>query len=287
VLSRITRDFLLPCTKKPRRCTNRGYDKWRARLNNSFSAVHPFWKDTNVFTIEATISNAWRFPLPGGLRAVPYPTFLHPASHAELEGWSDFVRVKSRPKLQSLACGARGNRRSIIKMCMESPVCSYLETPNTGSYVDIIESDVYRDTIQLYLESTYCLQPPGDSPSRRGIFDALVSGCIPVVFGEDSVQYPDYFGVGNLAVVSVPNRAALRRHLAGIGDAEIDKRRAAVVKLIPRLVYGRLGHDSGGFGVAFRAMRDRIIARRGKSAAAGARFVLGAVTPNATEGNEK
>ncbi len=33
-----------------------------------------------------------------------------------------------------------------------------------------------------YLHSTFCLMPGGDFPTRKGFFDSLLSGCIPVTF---------------------------------------------------------------------------------------------------------
>lgn len=45
-----------------------------------------------------------------------------------------------------------------------------------------------RDTVDAlgilsaYERSIYCLCPPGDSPIRRAIFDAILAGCIPVLF---------------------------------------------------------------------------------------------------------
>jgi len=34
-----------------------------------------------------------------------------------------------------------------------------------------------------YLHSTFCLTPPGDGPTRKGLFDAMLFGCIPVRSG--------------------------------------------------------------------------------------------------------
>lgn len=34
----------------------------------------------------------------------------------------------------------------------------------------------------------FCPQPPGDSPSRRGFYDAVQNGCIPVIFREFSYK---------------------------------------------------------------------------------------------------
>ena len=44
---------------------------------------------------------------------------------------------------------------------------------------------------QLYASSIFCLQPPGDAVSRKGVVDALLLGCIPVLFHIGQVkQWP-------------------------------------------------------------------------------------------------
>jgi len=35
---------------------------------------------------------------------------------------------------------------------------------------------------RLLRESVFCLQPPGDMPTRKSVFDSILSGCIPVLF---------------------------------------------------------------------------------------------------------
>jgi hypothetical protein len=42
--------------------------------------------------------------------------------------------------------------------------------------------------MQTYRNSLFCLQPAGDSPTRKGIFDAVMAGCIPVLFGFNMVR---------------------------------------------------------------------------------------------------
>lgn len=37
-------------------------------------------------------------------------------------------------------------------------------------------------TVQWMLQSVFCLQPPGDSPTRKSFYDSLLSGCVPVLF---------------------------------------------------------------------------------------------------------
>ena len=41
--------------------------------------------------------------------------------------------------------------------------------------------------------SVFCLQPPGDSPSRKSFYDSIMAGCIPVIFetpGVGHIIYP-------------------------------------------------------------------------------------------------
>ncbi|CAN1816274.1 Probable xyloglucan galactosyltransferase GT11 [Linum perenne] len=38
------------------------------------------------------------------------------------------------------------------------------------------------EVMRVFQDSAFCLQPPGDSPTRRSIFDSMLAGCIPVFF---------------------------------------------------------------------------------------------------------
>ena len=42
----------------------------------------------------------------------------------------------------------------------------------------------------------FCLCPPGDDPARKAVFDAILSGCIPVIFEVATLfnQYPWHIG---------------------------------------------------------------------------------------------
>jgi hypothetical protein len=56
----------------------------------------------------------------------------------------------------------------------------------------------------LYERARMCLMPGGDFPTRKGFFDALLSGCVPVIFQPASAltQWPWHWsnnGSGNLA----------------------------------------------------------------------------------------
>ena len=41
-------------------------------------------------------------------------------------------------------------------------------------------------------ESVFCLQPPGDTNSRKSFYDALLNGCIPVTFQIANVSHVTY-----------------------------------------------------------------------------------------------
>jgi len=80
-------------------------------------------------------------------------------------------------------------RQVIFQMCEKRPqLCSAFHTgarENSTSFVQGSIADMY----QLLMASTFCINPPGDTPTRKGLFDSLVLGCIPVVTSEDSLQH--------------------------------------------------------------------------------------------------
>jgi len=77
----------------------------------------------------------------------------------------------------------------LFGMCKQRPqLCAIYETgqrENSSSFVHSRIPDMY----QLVMSSTFCVNPPGDTPTRKGLFDSLVLGCIPVVTSEDSLQH--------------------------------------------------------------------------------------------------
>jgi len=80
-------------------------------------------------------------------------------------------------------------RIQLFRMCEERPqLCATFHTgprENSTSFVHNRIADMY----QLLMASTFCVNPPGDTPTRKGLFDSLVVGCIPVVTSEDSLQH--------------------------------------------------------------------------------------------------
>ncbi|KAJ8602235.1 hypothetical protein CTAYLR_003683 [Chrysophaeum taylorii] len=100
--------------------------------------------------------------------------------------------------------------------------------------------------VEEYANATFCFQPGGDSPYRKGLYDALALGCIPVVFGlyETRVS-PWHFWTGHRqnSMVVINETAYLRGeidvfdHLLSISDTSIRKMQAIIAQNAHRLQY--------------------------------------------------
>ncbi len=101
--------------------------------------------------------------------------------------------------------------------------------------------------LSVYRQSIFCLCPPGDDPSRKALFDSLLSGCIPVIFHPATLynQYPWHFLSEEEAVeVSVnipyPNGKPLKsviQYLLSIPKEEVLRKQTLIEKLAPKLQY--------------------------------------------------
>ena len=68
-----------------------------------------------------------------------------------------------------------GNARELLDaQCRAWPACDAAPRPAFQN-----RSSRYVET---YLDADFCVNPPGASAGRRGIVDALVAGCVPVLF---------------------------------------------------------------------------------------------------------
>jgi hypothetical protein len=56
----------------------------------------------------------------------------------------------------------------------------------------------------LFQRAQYCPAPPGDSITRKSLFDSLVAGCVPVLFAKASLgQYLWFFTAEEVNVLFV------------------------------------------------------------------------------------
>lgn len=126
------------------------------------------------------------------------------------------------------------------------------------------------------LQASFCLQPPGDTPTRRSTFDSLLAGCIPVFFEDLSAksQYnwhlPEEYGEFS---VSIPKEEVVFKGLRivdvlmGIPRTRVEKMREKVLELMPRILYRRHGSSLGlrtqkdAFDIAVEGALQRIKSR--------------------------
>ncbi|CAD7962016.1 unnamed protein product [Amoebophrya sp. A120] len=115
-------------------------------------------------------------------RAIPYPTLGAGLTATQLEqlfATVDETQQAGRPRLVMAAIGPRPPGAASAKIrhiwndqCKDSDQCVH---------VDPTKPDMLPGLVEAMITSTFCLQPVGDTPSRKGLLDGLALGCIPVL----------------------------------------------------------------------------------------------------------
>ncbi|KAK1320834.1 Xyloglucan galactosyltransferase KATAMARI1 [Acorus calamus] len=114
-------------------------------------------------------------------------------------------------------------------------------------------------------------RPPGDSFTRRSVFDSMLAGCIPVFFYTETAyaQY-NWHLPGNHTSYSVfipeaeviEGKVDLEERLSGIGMEAVEAMREELIRMVPRLVYadprGRLEAMEDAFDVAVKGVIERV-----------------------------
>ena len=96
--------------------------------------------------------------------------------------------------------------------------------------------------------STFCLQPAGDSPTRKGFWDSIILGCIPVIFrsGTYARVFEEFFEQDIEETVAVvleekevlEGRVDVVEWLSGVSEEEVRRKRKAMARLAERVQYG-------------------------------------------------
>ncbi|CAJ1927899.1 unnamed protein product [Sphenostylis stenocarpa] len=202
---------------------------------------------------------------------IPHPTNFHPHSDNDIISWQLKIIRSNRKNLVGFAGAARANaedntRSTLIHQCtsLGNGKCHFM---NCSS----VKCDEAESVIKLFVESEFCLQPPGDSPTRKSVFDSLISGCIPVLFDPFTAyyQYPwhlphdhDKYSVFvDKKEVTQMNVNVVER-LANISLRERENmRRYIVYELLPGLVYGDYNAEPDKFEDAFAIAMNNLLER--------------------------
>ncbi|CAL4917042.1 unnamed protein product [Urochloa decumbens] len=209
--------------------------------------------------------------------AVPYPTYFHPASAADVRAWQETARAAERRWLFAFAGAARPRsketvRAEIFQQCGASSRCGLFRCTNAS---DCESAAAPAAVMRLFGSSSFCLQPRGDTPTRRSTFDAVVAGCIPVFFHPDSAytQYtahlppdPESWSVLIMHTDVTRRNVSIEETLSRIPPETVRAMREEVIRLIPRLVYAdprvKRADFKDAFDIAVEAVLDRVAKRR-------------------------
>ncbi|OVA16521.1 Exostosin-like [Macleaya cordata] len=251
VAGRITWDF--------RRLTDKDSD-WGNKL-----MTLPETKNMSMLVIEASPWHRNDF-------GVPYPTYFHPSSDNEVYQWQNRMRRQKKRYLFSFAGAPRPNmtgsiRSQIIEQCLASKRKCKLLDCNKGTKTCHRPSNVMK----MFQSSVFCLEPPGDSYTRRSAFDSILAGCIPVFFhpGSAYVQYTWFLprDYKKYSVLIPENdvrdgKVNIESILQRIPKEQVRAMREEVIKLIPKVIYAdprsRLESIEDAFDIAVKGVIERV-----------------------------
>ncbi|KAL4588014.1 hypothetical protein LXL04_000892 [Taraxacum kok-saghyz] len=224
----------------------------------------PAAKNMSMLVVESSPWNANDF-------AIPYPTYFHPSKDSELFSWQDRMMNLNRKWLFCFAGAPRPDnpksiRGQIIDQCKSSNLGKLLEC-------DLGESKCHSPSsiMQMFQSSIFCLQPQGDSYTRRSAFDSMLAGCIPVFFhpGSAYTQYTWHLPKNYTKYsVFIPEDDLRKKNISieeRLGQIPVDQvkmMREAVIDLIPRLIYAdprsKLESHKDAFDVSVEAIINKV-----------------------------
>ncbi|KAK2642897.1 hypothetical protein Ddye_024660 [Dipteronia dyeriana] len=249
VAGRISWDF--------RRDSNNDFD-WGNKL-----LLLPETKNMTMLVIESSPWHTNDF-------AIPYPTYFHPSTDEEVFEWQSRMRNQTRPFLFSFVGAGRPNlpdsiRTELMDQCRSSKKCRLMECVKGFNKCYNPEY-----VMRMFQNSVFCLQPAGDSFTRRSTFDSILAGCIPVFFNPGSayVQYvwhlPKNYSKYSVFIpdTDVKDKISIEKTLERITKEQVEAMREEVIKLMPKVIYadpnGRLETLEDAFDITVEGVLERI-----------------------------
>ncbi|XP_057497695.1 probable xyloglucan galactosyltransferase GT13 [Actinidia eriantha] len=203
--------------------------------------------------------------------SIPYPTNFHPSNDNHVFEWQNKVRSHKRKYLFLFVGGPRPDqnfsiRGDIIEQCLGARgKCKWVECSLNKN----CDNPIY--VMEALQNSTFCLQPRGDTPTRRSTFDSILAGCIPVFFSpktaytqykwhllEDPKKYSVYIPEG-----AVKKRIAnIAKVLSSIPERKVLAMREEIIRLIPRIMFAnpmsKLETLEDAFDIAVKGVLGRV-----------------------------
>ncbi|KAF5736616.1 hypothetical protein HS088_TW14G00761 [Tripterygium wilfordii] len=202
---------------------------------------------------------------------IPYPTYFHPSSDHEVLEWQTKMRRIKRPYLFSFVGAPRpGKNDSIREELMEQCIASGKKCQLFSCFSSSQKScDNPVDVMNVFRRSAFCLQPSGDSFTRRSIFDSILAGCIPVFFhpGSAYAQYiwhlPKDYTKYSVLISEFDVRSrniSINETLKGFSKKQVLSMRKEVIRLIPNIIYAKskLEDLEDAFDMASKGVLERV-----------------------------
>ncbi|BFI41560.1 xyloglucan galactosyltransferase MUR3 [Marchantia polymorpha subsp. ruderalis] len=193
-----------------------------------------------------------REPTTENEQAIPYPTGFHPSSPERLWSWILEVQRSERNFLMAYVGAPRPELDWSVRGIL-STQCAKAGN-KTCNMVDCHEITCSHNPLAIYkafLKSNFCLQPRGDSSTRRSTFDCMIAGSIPVFFHPDSAytqytwhlpQDPTSYSV-YISEDDLKAGVTISKVLRGYSQERIHKMRKTIISIIPNLIYNDYSND--------------------------------------------
>ncbi|KAL5989925.1 hypothetical protein ACLOJK_010820 [Asimina triloba] len=212
-----------------------------------------------------TVLTVERHPWEGSNQyGIPYASYFHPSVPDEMATWQNRMRSIPRPHLFSFVAGPRKGvekaavRDVIFRHCAASAQCRHVKCAPGAP-----ECHEPSRVLHVLSQSNFCMQPPGDSFTRRSVFDSVLAGCIPVFFSPHTAytQYAWFLPSDHARYsVYIPEEKAgqIEDELVKIPAVEVERMRATVIDLIPRLTYAHPNASDVGFKDAVDVVVEKL-----------------------------
>ncbi|XP_051115180.1 xyloglucan galactosyltransferase XLT2-like [Andrographis paniculata] len=202
----------------------------------------------------------------------PYPTGFHPKTLTAVAQWQDFVRTRTRTRLFTFIGATRPSAKEDLRGHLRSHCLNYTDSCWLVDCAAVRCDGDSSATVEALLGSDFCLQPAGDSFTRKSVFDCMLAGSVPVFFwtGTAYDQYegflpekPESFSVFIDHGAVWNGTSPVKNVLMKYGKEEILRMREKVIEtIIPRIIYGDpmggLLDFRDGFDLALERVLKRI-----------------------------
>jgi hypothetical protein len=142
---------------------------------------------------------------------VPYPSAFHWHEEIATLPWAVQPDPSARPvlaffmgSLKTASAAANGFRRALHAQCRaaearEAGTCVWHDMAH--DCLGVLNATA---KLRLFRRAKFCLAPPGDTVTRKSLFDSLTAGCVPVIFARASLaQYSWHLSAAQIREVAI------------------------------------------------------------------------------------